>query len=91
MMFINRNLIFSILFLITVLPAASCARKVEVYAPVLVRNGQYAYVQDATGRWLIVTATARDLDEAMKHIRVGPASVDKLNLWIVTPLPSSER
>jgi len=34
----------------------------------------------------IVTTNTKDFDEAMKTIRPGPASVNKLDLWVITPL-----
>ena len=63
----------------------SCARKVEVSAPNFVNTGKYAYVKDGTGRVWIFTTTTQDFDKAMKDLHPGPASVDKLNLWVVTP------
>ena len=43
------------------------------------------------GRVFIVTTTSKDFDEAMKAIRPGPASVDKLDLWVITPLGSVKK
>jgi hypothetical protein len=88
MMITIHKPIFSILFLISVLSMSSCARRVEVRSPNFVRSGRFAYVQDPSGRWFIVAKNTKGLDEAMKHIRPGPASVDKLDLWIITPLES---
>src|SRR5438876_8506795 len=76
----------SILFLISFFFLASCARKVAVHPTELFHYGQFAYMQDASGRWFVVTTNSKDLNEAMKHIQPGPASVDKLDLWIITPL-----
>jgi hypothetical protein len=42
-------------------------------------------------RWFIVTTTPKDLDEAMKQIHPGPASVDKMDLWVITPLGPQKR
>lgn len=63
----------------------SCARKVDVQPPTLVRAGRYLYIKDDNGRVYIVTTSTKDFDEAMKAIRPGPATVDKLDLWVVTP------
>jgi hypothetical protein len=60
-----------------------------VKPPSFVNNGQFSYLKDQDGRWIIVTTNTKDLEAAMKKIRPGPASVDKLNLWIVTPLGKS--
>jgi len=51
-----------------------------------VLDGRFSYVHGPDGRWFIVTTNTKDLDAAIKKIQPGPASVDKLNLWIVTPL-----
>jgi len=63
----------------------SCARKVDVQAPNVVLTQRYAYIRTEDGRVYIVTSNAKDFDEAMKAIRPGPASVDKLDLWVITP------
>jgi hypothetical protein len=86
MKFITRFWIFSI-FCFAFLPLlSSCTHKTPLHPASLVRGGRFSYVQDEDGRWFIVTMDAKDLDAAMKRIRPGPASIDKLNLWIVTPL-----
>jgi len=72
--------------LLIVLMTASCAKKVVVPAPEFVRGKQYAYVRDTDGKVYIVTTNSRDFDEVIKRIQPGPSSVDKLNLWVVTPL-----
>jgi hypothetical protein len=86
MMFINRRLIFSLLTIAVLFLASSCANRARVSAPGFVNNQRFAYLKDPKGRWIIVTSNARGLDEAIKKIQPGPASVDKLNLWIITPL-----
>ena len=63
----------------------SCARKVDVQAPNVVLTQRYAYIKTEDGRVYIVTSNTKDFDEAMKAIRPGPASVDKLDLWVITP------
>jgi hypothetical protein len=78
-------------FLILLLTmTSSCARKAEVRAPEIIRTERFLYMQDDRGRWLIVTTTPKDLDEAMKQIHAGPASVNKLDLWVITPLGRSK-
>jgi len=47
---------------------------------------RFSFFQDEDGRWFIVTMDTKGLEAAMKKIQPGPASIDKLNLWIVTPL-----
>jgi hypothetical protein len=85
MNFVKRRLMFWILC--SALIFSSCARRTPVSAPGFVSKGEgFAYLLDPDGRWIIVTSNTKDLDEAMKMIQPGPASVDKLNLWIVTPL-----
>jgi hypothetical protein len=64
----------------------SCARKVEVRAPELFHTERFVYLKDEKGRLYIVTANSKDFDQAMKAIHPGPASVDKLDLWVITPL-----
>jgi hypothetical protein len=86
MKFINRVRIFSIICFVSLLPLNSCARRSPITPASFVRDGRFAYVQGPDGRWFIVTTTTKDLDAAMKKIQPGPASVDKLNLWIITPL-----
>jgi hypothetical protein len=89
MMTIDKKFL-SILFLISVFLVASCRHSAEVHHPDLVRSGRFVYLQDPSGRWIIVARNTRDLDEAMKRISPGPASVDKLDLWIITPLDSGK-
>jgi hypothetical protein len=64
---------------------ASCARKIEIRVPDFVRTERYIYLKDESGRVYIFTNNPKDFDEAMKAIHPGPASVDKLDLWVVTP------
>ena len=73
------------LVLLIFLMISSCARKIEVRAPAIVRTERYLYSKADDGRVYIVTSNTKDFDEAMKAIRPGPASVDKLDLWVVTP------
>jgi hypothetical protein len=69
-----------------ILGITSCARRVAVRAPEFIHAERYAYVKDDKGRVYIVTTNTKDFEEAMKTIRPGPATVDKLNLWVITPL-----
>ena len=73
------------IILVMLLMINSCARKVDVQAPNVVLTQRYAYIRTEDGRVYIVTSNAKDFDEAMKAIRPGPASVDKLDLWVITP------
>jgi hypothetical protein len=75
--------IFSVLFLLLI---AGCTKKAEVRAPEIVRTERFSYVQDEEGRWIVVALNAKDLEEAMKRIKPGPASVEKVNLWVITPM-----
>ena len=84
---IVKRILLIVLFAMT----SSCARKAEVRAPEVVHTERYVYVQDDQGRWLIVTTAPKDLDAAMKQIHPGPASVNKVDLWIVTPLSPKKR
>ena len=77
-----KRIIVLLLFLITI----SCARKAEVRGPELIKKDRFAYIKDDNGRLYIVTKNTKDLDEAMKAIHPGPSSVDKLDLWVITPL-----
>jgi hypothetical protein len=78
----------TIVLLTLLIVMSSCARKVAVRDPVIIRAGRYLYIKDDKGRVYIVTTNTKDFDEAMKAIRPGPASVNKLDLWVVTPAPS---
>ena len=73
------------IILVMFLMINSCARKVDVQAPNVVLAQRYAYIKTEDGRVYIVTSNTKDFDEAMKAIRPGPASVDKLDLWVITP------
>jgi len=75
-----------LMFLIPV----SCARKVEVHVPQIISGDRFSYTRDNDGRLYIVTANAKDFEEAMKKIHPGPASVDKLDVWVITPLGSGK-
>ena len=74
-----------VVLLTFVMIQASCARKVEVRTPDFVRTERYAYLKDESGRVYIFTNNPKDFDEAMKAIHPGPASVNKMDLWVVTP------
>jgi hypothetical protein len=92
MMSIIRNRTLSVLvFGALLIVCGACMRRVDVRAPNVVRTERFLYVRDDDGRWLIVTSNSKDLDEAMKRIRPGPASVDKLDLWVITPLGPERR
>jgi len=43
-------------------------------------------MQDDDGRFFVFTTNTKDFDEAMKKIKPGPASVDKIDMWVITPL-----
>jgi hypothetical protein len=86
MKFINRVRIFSILCFAFLSFLSSCSHRTRIQPASLVRDGRFSYIQDNDGRWFIVTMDTKDFDEAMKKIQPGPASIDKLNLWIITPL-----
>lgn len=89
MMFKKLSPIFLPVLLLTL---SSCAHRAGVKAPPsIVHAERFSYVKDEEGRWYIVTTTPKDLDEAMKSIRPGPASVTKWDLWVITPLgPTKE-
>jgi len=77
-----KHIAILLIFLMT----ASCAKKVALRAPEFVRGAKYSYIKSADGRVYIVTTNSQDFDEAIKQIHPGPSSVDKWNLWVVTPL-----
>jgi hypothetical protein len=89
MRFFNSIRISTILCSVFLLVLSSCSHKIPVTPSSFVRDGRFSYLQDQDGRWIIVTTNTKDLEDAMKKIQPGPASVDKLNLWIVTPLGKS--
>ncbi len=69
-----------------------CAHRVEVRRAEFINSGRYAYLKDASGRVYIFAKNTKDFDEAMKAIHPGPASVNKLDLWVVTPAkPDSKK
>jgi hypothetical protein len=82
-----KHIVGLLLFVIT----TSCARKAEVRAPHIIHQERYSYIKGDDGRLYIVTANTKDFDEAMKTIHPGPASVDKLDLWVITPLGSVKK
>jgi len=78
-----------ILVLIGLLMLTSCAHKAKVNAPPaseLFLSERYSYIKGDDGRVFIVTSNTKDFDDAVKRIHLGPSSVNKLNLWVVTPL-----
>jgi hypothetical protein len=77
--------------LLFLLITASCVRKVEVSAPEFVREQRYSYVKDDNGTMYVVTTNTQDFNEAIEKLKPGPASVDKLNLWVIRPLKRSEK
>jgi hypothetical protein len=83
MMFTKVSLFISVLLL----TLSSCVHRAPVKAPNdVIRAERFSYVKGDDGRFYVLTTTPKDLDEAMKSIRPGPASIDKLDLWVVTPL-----
>ena len=80
-----------ILLIVLLGMTSACVRHADIRAPEVTRAERFAYTQDDQGRWIVVARTTKDLDEAMKHIHLGPASVEKVDLWIVTPLGPVER
>ena len=83
-----------ILALIGLLMLISCAHKAKVDAPAaseLFLSERYSYVKGDDGRIFIVTSNTKDFDDAVKRIHLGPSSVNKLNLWVVTPLTPEKK
>jgi hypothetical protein len=80
-----------IVALLVFVTTISCARKAEVRAPEIIHKQGYSYIQDDKGRLYIVTTNSKDFDEALKNIHPGPASVDKLDLWVITPLAPAKK
>src|SRR2546425_13006460 len=78
----------TVVLLTLLIMMSSCARKVALRDPGIIRAERYLYMKDDKGRVYIVTTNTKDFDEAMKAIRPGPASVNKLDLWVVTPATS---
>jgi hypothetical protein len=77
--------------LLMLLTISSCVRKVEVRAPTLIKADRYVWTKGEDGRVYIVTTNTKDFEEAMKAIRPGPASVDKLDLWVITPMGPAQK
>jgi hypothetical protein len=77
-----KNLFVLLMFLIPV----SCARKVDVRAPQIINGDRFSYTKGKDGRLYIVTATTKDFEDTMKKLHPGPSSVDKLDIWVLTPL-----
>lgn len=83
MKYLNRKGTFHLLLLLSMLIITnSCVRKVEMHPPNFVQSKRFWYVQDGLGRWFIVTASPKDLDDAIQRIQPGPSTVDKLDLWV---------
>ena len=83
-----------ILVLIALLMLTSCAHKAKVNAPPaseLFLSERYSYFKGDDGRVFIVTSNTKDFDDAVKRIHLGPSSVNKLNLWVVTPLKPEKK
>ena len=80
--------LIALLMFVTV---TACAKKTEVRAPEIVHEPRYSYMLDAKGTFYIFTTNTKDFDEAMKKIHPGPSSVDKVDLWVVTPIESMKK
>jgi hypothetical protein len=82
-----------LLILIGFLMLTSCAHKAKVSAPAseLFLSERYSYIKGNDGRVFIVTNNTKDFDDAVKRIHLGPSSVDKLNLWVITPLKPEKK
>ena len=68
----------------------SCARKLDVHPPQIINGDRFSYTKGKDGRLYIVTANTKGFEEAMKKIHPGPSSVDKLDIWVLTPIGSGE-
>jgi hypothetical protein len=75
-----------IIVLLMLLSMASCAKKVAVQTPDIINAGRYSYIKSDDGRLYILANTSKDFDEAIKKIQPGPSSVDKWDVWVITPL-----
>jgi hypothetical protein len=84
----KRILVLALLLMLT-----SCAHKAKVAAPAseLFLSERYSYIKGDDGRVFIVTNNTKDFDDAVKRIHLGPSSVDKLNLWVITPLKPEKK
>ena len=64
----------------------ACAKKTTVHTPEVIHKEGYTYIQDDDGRFFVFTTNSKDFDAAIKRIKPGPASVDKIDMWVITPL-----
>ena len=64
----------------------ACAKTATLHTPEVIHNEGYTYIQDDDGRFFVFTTNPKDFDAAMKKIKPGPASVDKIDMWVITPL-----
>jgi hypothetical protein len=81
-----------VIVLLTFLMLTSCARKMQVQTPAgFVRADSYVYTKDDQGRVFVVTTNGKDFDNAMKAIQPGPSTVNKFDLWVITPAAGQTR
>ncbi len=45
-------------------------------------------MRDEKGRLYVLSNNPQGFDSAMKKLRPGPASVDRVEVWVITPLGS---
>jgi len=76
------------LALITLSVMSSCAPK-RIATPdgrEIIETDRYSYMKDHEGRFYVLTSTPQALKEAITKIKPGPASVDRMDVWVITPL-----
>jgi hypothetical protein len=77
-----------LLFIVVMLTSCAAGRGIKLVGPE-VQTQRFVYAQDDKGRWFVIVRGQKDFDEAVKSIQPGPASIEKLDLWVITPLKPS--
>jgi hypothetical protein len=70
---------------------SACAKKAVLHAPEVIHQPGYSYMQDDDGRFFVFTTNTKDFDEAIRKIKPGPASVNKIDMWVITPLDRGKK
>lgn len=72
--------------LIALLAAGGCAHKARVEPPKPIATKDYVYYRFNDGSYTIVAKTEKARDEALRKLHLGPYTIERLDMWIVTPV-----
>ena len=79
----------NVILTITALTSLGACAPKRIVAPgnrEIIETARFSYTKDEDGRWYVLTSTPQALKEAVTKIKPGPHSVDRIDVWVITPL-----